>query len=199
VVKIITPTLRIQRPNSEVIAGVLIVVCLAVTLLSSVVLSMLTVKADLVTAAKDFHYVVKVENQEFNLVPEDVLRIVRTPAKKAFTGQEIEILKVYTSKGFIYATPDDLFYDGTKKLAGAVDFYSLLEWNKKGISTDDVKQRAYAIGTQKEKQNLVFIALGLQNMALFAASFALVILVFPLRFEKESDSARVVTRVEQPA
>lgn len=200
-INIISPTLRVQRFNRELAAGGLIVVCLAVTLLSSVVVSMLTVKVTSVTATEDFHYVVKVNNLEFDLVPGDVLRIERTPAKKALTGQEIEILKVFTTKGFIYATPDDSFYDGTRKLAGAADWESRLTWMKQPSETTlkEVRKKSYSIGTPTDNQVVLFVFLGMQNLALLIAGFTLVFLIFPLRRDKEGEGAPVVTRVEQPA
>ncbi|HEX3015175.1 MAG TPA: hypothetical protein VHQ46_02145 [Desulfobacteria bacterium] len=175
------------------------VICIAIILICSVVISLLTVKTTSVTATADFHYLVQANGRQFDLVPADVLRIERTSAKKSFTGQPIEILKVYTTKGFIYASPNDDAYQGVSKLANSVDFYGLQTWTKSDTSWEDIRSKAYAIGTPTEYRAILFAVLGVQNIACLATGFALIALIFPLRSESQEDTTPVVKRLEQLA
>ncbi len=208
VVRILKPSLLAQRPNREVLIGLFILACFIAALLCSVAISMLTVKVSAITAPDNVDFLVKSNNQVFDLVPGDVLRIERTSVKKAFAGQDTEILKIYTTQGFIYAVPDDSYYAAVQQLAvaalrlnGALDQAGAQVWMKNNDekTLDAVRQKAYAVGTQEDRRPVLFAVLGLQNLLLVASGLATLLLIFPLRLDKDAERAPVPTRVEQPA
>ncbi len=208
VVIILKPALLAQRPNREVLIGLLILACFGAALVCSVGISILTVKVSAMTAQDNADFLVKANHQVFDVVPGDVLRIERTPVQKAFTGQDSEILKIYTTQGFIYAVPDDPYYAETQQLANAalrlngdLDQAGSQVWMKQGNETtlDSLKQKGYAIGTQENKRPLLFALLGLQNFLLVGAGLGMLLLVFPFRMEKDAERSPVTTRVKQLA
>ena len=190
--------LRIKRLNREWLLGLSFIGLLILALLCSVGISFLTVDVTSITATEDFHYTVKANDKEIKLVPGDVLRVERTQAKTMF-GKNIEIIKVYTTQGFVFALPDNEYYIGVKQLAGSADFFSEATWMKDDIDLSDVRKTAYAMGTSTAHQGLVFGLLGLQNLTLIAAGVSLLLLIFPVRLEKEAESPATVARVEQLA
>jgi hypothetical protein len=204
VVKISTQTVRIHKTNKEILTAIMILLCALIVLICSGTLHFLNVKVTSIAAREDFHYIVKVQEKTFDLVPGDVLRIERTPAKKAITGEEIEILKIYTTHGFIYARPENSYYEGARKLANSADWESLPIFTKnKGfadeVKLDQIRGVSYAIGTPVKYQAILFAVLGLQNLTMFTAGAGILLLIFPLRLEKDEEATPVASRVEQPA
>lgn len=198
-VNIFRPTL-VSKTNREAVLGVLVITFVILTLLCSTIIALLTVKVTNITASNEFKYAVQANGKVFDLVPYDILRIDRTPARRGITGQQVVIIKIYTSKGFIYAVPDDEFYYTACKLANAVDVTGAQTYTQKGVTWDEVQQHAYAIGTPDSVRPILFTLRGIQNLFLLISGISVFTLIFPIRPEQqEEESSPVVTRMEQPA
>ncbi|MDA8441854.1 MAG: hypothetical protein M0Z55_05710 [Peptococcaceae bacterium] len=197
-VKISKPTLW-TKTNRESILGALVVGFVLLALLCSVVIAGLTVNVANITASNDFHYVVQANGKSYNLVPSDILRVDRSSTKQGFAGQQIDMLKIYTTHGFIFASTKDSYYQAALKMVNSVDFYGLQTYVQPGVTLDEVQDESYAIGTSVTARSVVFALIGIQNLIVVAVAFTLLILIFPLRPEKEQESARVISRMEQPA
>lgn len=177
--------LRIQKPSGrEQIAALIIYSCIALTLISLIAVRALAVKAINVEAVDRGLYTVITQKGAVNVNSDDVLRIERTYTKAAVTGIPVEIDKIYTTKGFIYSSSTDYYYENTRQLINSVDFYGLAIWERENTTWQSVQPFAYAIGTPKAQIQLVFFLLSLQYYLLSIGGIALVILIFPLPWKE---------------
>lgn len=143
-------------------------------------------------------YTIITDRGPVNVGPEDILRIERTYTKAAITGAPVELDKIYTTKGFIYLSSLDAFYETGHQLINSVDFEGKPVWirpvNTDATKSETLNQRlnanmqavqpfSYAIGTPTQLVPVIFSILSLQYLALTLGGLALSILIFPLRLE----------------
>ena len=145
-------------------------------------------------------YTIVTDKGPVNINNNEILRIERTYAKAAITGAPVEMDRIFTSKGFIYFSTLDPFYQIGHQLINSVDFVGKSVWvNPKTSDTTQTewtstqRQNAnlkliqplnYAIGTPSNLIAIIFFAVSLQYFALALGGTALFILIFPLRLEK---------------
>lgn len=198
VVEISKPTLR-TRLNREELIGIIVVCLLLVAFACAGLINLLTSKVDSVIVNADLHFVVSANEKQYSLQSDDILRVERTVAKQGFTGQDVELLKVYTTEGFIYAVPTDSFYPEVQEIADALDKNGSPAYMPDDVNLNQVQEKAYAIGTPKQDRIVLFLCLAVQNLAIFAAGVTMLLLIFPLRGENENDTPSVLSHMEQPA
>lgn len=192
--------LRIQKPfGREQIAALIIFSCIALTLLSVIGVRALEVKVINVEAVDRSLYSVITQKGPVNIESNDVLRIERTYTKAAVTGKTIEIDKIYTTKGFIYSSSTDSYYENTRQLINSVDFNGLAIWERENITWESVQAYAYAIGTPKAQIPLLYFMLSLEYYLLSIGGLALVILTFPLPWKeiKEENKDKRLSKQSQ--
>lgn len=189
--------IRERRVDRESITGVIILICILVIILSVVSMRLLDVKVTNIELVDRGLYTVITENGPINVSQDDILRIERTYPKVAITGTIVEQDRIYTTKGFIYITGLDPFFNTGHKMINSVDFEgkpiwirsdkneateSAESWNQQlNTNLRTVQPFSYAIGTPPKLVSLIFSVLSLQYLALAVGGMALVILIFPLR------------------
>lgn len=181
----------------ERIAGAVIFLSLFVILLSMLGIRFLDVKVSNIKLVDRGLYTVVTDYGPVNVGQDDILRIERTYTKSAITGTPVELDKVFTTKGFIYFSSLDPFFNVGHQLINSVDFEGKLIWfptnnsekNQSEITKiqlqntnlKEVQPLSYAIGTPSEHTSILFSALFIQYMALTIGGITLLILIFPLR------------------
>jgi len=191
--------IREVKIDRERIAGAIIFISLFVILLSMIGIRLLDVKVSNIELIDRGLYTVITDNGPINVGSEDILRIERTYTKAAITGAPVELDRIYTTKGFIYITSLDPFYNIGHQIINSVDFDGKPVWiHSSNNQTSDsgmtqaklmndnlraVQSFSYAIGTPSKLSSLVLSVISLQDLALAIGGMALMILIFPLRFE----------------
>lgn len=190
--------------DRERISGAIIFVSLFVILISMLGVRFLDVKITNIELIDRGLYSIITDNGPVNIGQDDILRIERTYAKAAITGSPVELDKIYTTKGFIYISSLDPFYKMGNQLINSVDFEGKPVWihNSTGSEVSlDQRQRAnlelvqpfsYAIGTSTKVASVVFSILSLQYLSLALGGLALMILIFPLRFETSLNGQSII-------
>ncbi|KUO78912.1 MAG: hypothetical protein APF81_18575 [Desulfosporosinus sp. BRH_c37] len=189
--------IRERQVDRECITGAIIFICIFVIIVSIVSIRFLDVKVTNIELVDRGLYTVITDNGPINVSQDDVLRIERTYPKAAITGAIVEQDKIYTTKGFIYISKLDPFYDAGRQLINSVDFEGKSVWIKtnKSEATESeeiwnqlldsnlraVQPYSFAIGTPEKFASIIFSVLSLQYFALAIGGMALVILIFPLR------------------
>jgi hypothetical protein len=189
--------IRDRQVDRECITGAIIIVCIIAIILSVLCMRLLDIKVINIELVDRGLYTVITDKGPINVSQDDILRIERTFPKVAITGAIVEQDRIYTTKGFIYITGLDPFYNTGRKMINSVDFEGKPVWIKsdKKEATESVEswnqllntnQRtvqpfSYAIGTPPKLISLIFSVLSLQYLALAVGGMALVILIFPLR------------------
>ena len=184
--------------DRERIAGVIIFISLFVILLSMIGIKLLDVKVSNIELVDRGLYTIITDYGPVNVGKDDILRIERTYTKAAITGETVELDRIYTTKGFIYITSLDPFYNIGHQLINSVDFDGKPVWIRSGNNqtTESVKTPkqlmndnlravqplSYAIGTPLKLSSIVLSVLSLQYLALAVGGMALTVLIFPLRF-----------------
>jgi hypothetical protein len=177
--------------------GAIITICIFVIILSVVIMRLLDVKVTNIELVDGGLYTVITDNGPINVSEDDILRIERTFPKVAITGTIVEQDRIYTTKGFIYITELDPFFNTGRKMINSVDFEGKPVWirsdekeatesvesgnQRLNANLKTVQPFSYAIGTPPKLISLVFSVLSLQNLAIAVGGIALVILIFPLR------------------
>lgn len=180
--------MRQNKPLSrERIAGLIIYICLALMILSIIVIKAMDVRVVNVEAVDRGLYTVITQNGSVNVSSDDVLRIERTYTKAAISGNLIELDKIYTKKGFIYAASNDSFYEATRQLINSVDFYGLEIWERENVTWQSVQPYGYAIGTPTNHISFLFFLLSLQYFLLSIGGITLAVLIFPLRWKERPE------------
>jgi len=190
--------IRGRQVDRESIMGVIIFICIVVITLSVVSIRLLDVNVTNIELVNTGLYTVVTENGPTTISRDDILRIERTYTQVAITGTPVEQDRIYTSKGFIYISSTDPFYNAGRQLINSVDFVGKSVWirSDKSQATESVdswnqllqnnlrtiQPFSYAIGTSSKMAALVFFALSLQYFALALGGIALVILIFPFRW-----------------
>nr|WP_242954713.1 hypothetical protein [Desulfitobacterium chlororespirans] len=143
-------------------------------------------------------YTVITEKGNVNIHPDNVLRIERTYTKEAFTGEPVELDKIYTDKGFVYLSSQAPYAELGKKLMDTVDYYGLPLWERSGLDWNSLKKYSYAVGTPAQQVPLLFFLISLQYAVLTIGGIALIVLVFPLRLgEEEWESSSAFAQGEE--
>lgn len=187
--------MRQHKPLSrERIAGLIIYFCLALMILSIILIKVMDVRVVNVEAVDRGLYTVITENGSVNVTSDDVLRIERTYTKAAISGAPVELDKIYTKKGFIYAASTDPFYESTRQLINSVDFYGLTTWERDNVTWQSVQPYGYAIGTPDNQISFLFFLLSLQYFLLSVGGLTLAVLIFPLRWKEvlEEDEEKII-------
>ena len=191
--------IREIKIDRERIAGAIIFISLFVILLSMIGIRLLDVKVSNIELIDRGLYTIITDEGPINVGSEDILRIERTYTKAAITGATVELDRIYTTKGFIYITSLDPFYNIGHQIINSVDFDGKPVWiHSSNNQTSDpgmtqaklmsdnlraVQSFSYAIGTPSKLSALVLSVISLQDLALAIGGMALMILIFPLRFE----------------
>lgn len=186
-----------RKLDRERISGAIVLISIAVILLSIVSIRFLDVKVSNIELVDRGLYTVITDKGPVNVSLDDILRIERSYTKAAITGTPVELDRVYTTKGFIYLSSLDPFYETGLQLINSVDFVGEPIWilsNKTGgtgaeqglnkLRSDNlrtVQPFNYAIGTPSKRAAVVSTVLSLQYLALAIGGIALVILIFPIR------------------
>jgi len=186
----------LRQIDRERIAGAIIFISIFVVLLSMVGIRFLDVKVSNIEFVDRGLYTIITDHGSVNIDKDNILRIERTYAKAAMTGTSVELDRIYTTKGFIYFSSLDPFYNIGHQLINSVDFQGKPIWirtNNNGTESDAssnqqlnanlrlVQPFNYAIGTPLKLSSIVFFVLSLQYLALAVGGMALMILIFPLR------------------
>ncbi|AHF06913.1 hypothetical protein [Desulfitobacterium metallireducens] len=191
--------LRLQKPyGREQIAALIIYCCIALTLFSVIGVRALEVQAINIEAVDRALYTVITQKGPVNVESNDVLRIERTYTKAAVTGAPVEIDKIYTTKGFIYSSSTDYYYENTRQLINSVDFDGLAMWERENTTWQSVQPYAYAIGTPKSLIPWLFFLLSIQYYMLSIGGLALIILTFPLPWKELKEENRDKRLSKQP-
>ncbi|MHB8074799.1 hypothetical protein [Desulfosporosinus fructosivorans] len=189
--------IRERQIDRERITGAIVLISIVVILLSIVSIRFLDVKVSNVELVDRGLYTVITEKGPINVGLDDILRIERTYTKAAITGAPVELDRIYTTKGFIYLSSLDPFYETGRQLINSVDPDGKPVWilsNKNGTTGSErtsnqllndnlrtVQPFNYAIGTPSKLASLVSAVLSLQYLTLAIGGMALVILIFPMR------------------
>ena len=186
----------------ERIAGAVIFLSLFVILLSIVGIRFLEVKLSNIEFVDRGLYTAITDHGPVNVSQDDILRIERTYTKSAITGMPVELDKIFTTKGFIYFSSLDPFYNAGHQLINSVDSVGSLVWirsdNSETTGVEEIQlQNAnlksvqplnYAIGTPSKRTPIVSSILFIQYFALAIGGITLFILIFPLRLGTPSPS-----------
>lgn len=193
-----------QQMDRERIAGTVIFISLFIILLSMISIRILDVKVTNIDFVDNNLYTVITDNGPVNIDSSDILRIERTYAKAAITGAPVEMDRIFTTKGFIYFSSLDSFYNIGHQLINSVDFVGKTVWIN--LKTSDATQTDwtqnqlqnanlrliqpynYAIGTPSNLISVVSFVIFLQYMALAVGGTALFVLIFPLRLGTSSSA-----------
>jgi hypothetical protein len=171
----------------EHIAGLIISCCLALVILSMIGVRVLDVRVINVEVVDNGLYTVITQNGPINVGPNDVIRIERTYTKATITGAPVELDKIYTTKGFIYASSADSYDGNTRQLMNSVDFYGQPTWQRENTSWQSVQPYAYAIGTPTSQKPWLFFLLSLQYFVLSMGGITLAILIFPFHWKYKEE------------
>lgn len=183
--------MRQQKPLCrEHIAGLIISCCLALIILSMIGVRVLDVGVINVEVVDNGLYTVITQNGPVNIGPNDILRIERTYTKAAITGAPVELDKIYTTRGFIYASSADSFDGNTRKLINSVDFYGLPTWQRENTTWQSVQPYAYAIGTATPRIPWLFSLLSLQYYVLSIGGITLAFLIFPFHWKYKEETVK---------
>ncbi len=194
---VITVVIKDRQLDRECIAGMVILICILVIILSVVSLRFLDVKVSNIELVDRGLFTVITDRGPVNISHDDVLRIERSYTKVAITGTPVEMVRISTVKGFIFMSSLDKYYKTGQQLMNSVDYEGKPVWirSSKSEATESeqswnqllnsnyksVQQYSYAIGTPSKLASVVFFVLSLQYLALAIAGVALIIFIFPLR------------------
>lgn len=182
----------------ERLSSLIIIFCLFLTVLTSIGVNYLDVKVLNIELIDRELYTVITGKGNVNIHPDDVLRIERTYAKEAFTGEPVELDKIYTDKGFIYLSSQTPYAELGQKLMNTVDYYGFPLWERSGVDWNSLKKYSYAVGTPAQQVPLLFFLISLQYAVLTIGGIALIVLVFPLRLgEEEWESSSAFAQGEE--
>ncbi|MBC2725380.1 hypothetical protein [Desulfosporosinus sp.] len=181
--------------DRERITGAIIIISLVVILMSMLGVRLLKVHVTNIELIDRHLYSIITDNGPVNIGQEDILRIERTYTKAAITGSPVELDKIYTTKGFIYISSIDPFYEMGSQLINSVDLERKPVWihnstgsnssleNRQKANLELVQPFSYSIGTSAKLVPLTFSILSLQSLSLAIGGLALIILIFPLRLD----------------
>lgn len=187
-----------KRLGREQISGMLIITCLGILLTTVMIIHFLDVKVVNIDQVDKGLYTIVTDQGPVNITPAEILRIERTYAKTALTGQPVELDRIYTDKGFIYVSSLDSFASLAQEMINKVDFTGQDVWERSQTSWKTVQPYAYAIGTPEKRIPWLFLLLTVQYWAMSVGGIALAVLIFPLRWnDKAQDTGQVSTQPEQ--
>ncbi len=187
-----------NKLGRERLSSLIIIFCLFLTVLTSIGVNYLDVKVLNIELIDRELYTVITEKGNVNIHPDDVLRIERTYTKEAFTGEAVELDKIYTDKGFVYLSSQAPYAELGQKLMNTVDYYGFPLWERSGVDWNSLTKYSYAVGTPAQQVPLLFFLLSLQYAALTIGGIALIVLVFPLRLgEEEWESSSAFAQGEE--
>lgn len=179
--------------DRERLAGATIFMSLFVILLSMVGIWVVDVKVSNIKFVDSGLYTIITDKGSVNIGKNDILRIERTYTEAAITGIPVELNKIFTTKGFIYFSSLDPFYETGDHLIDSVDFEGKPVWNRennsetngveKNVNFKAIQSLNYAIGTPSNLTFMVLSVLFIRYAALGIGGLALLILIFPLRME----------------
>lgn len=197
--------------DRERISGVIIFISLFVILLTVLGIRFLNVKVTNIELIDRGLYSIITDNGPVNIGKEDILRIERTYTKAAMTGAPVELDKIYTTKGFIYLSSLDPFYQTGKNLINSVDFEGKSLWihtytssntettleQRESANLKLVQPFSYAIGTSPKIVSVIFSILSLQYLSLAIGGLALMVLIFPLRLETPLSAQSIILQNQE--
>lgn len=187
-----------NKLGRERLSSLIIIFCLFLTVLTSIGVNYLDVKVLNIELIDRELYTIITEKGNVNIHPDNVLRIERTYTKEAFTGEPVELDKIYTDKGFVYLSSQAPYAELGKKLMDTVDYYGLPLWERSGLDWNSLKKYSYAVGTPAQQVPLLFFLISLQYAVLTIGGIALIVLVFPLRLgEEEWESSSAFAQGEE--
>ncbi|MEA5025731.1 MAG: hypothetical protein AAGU75_19085 [Bacillota bacterium] len=187
-----------NKLGRERLSSLIIIFCLFLTVLTSIGVNYLDVKVLNIELIDRELYTVITEKGNVNIHPDNVLRIERTYTKEAFTGEPVELDKIYTDKGFVYLSSQAPYAELGQKLMNTVDYYGFSLWERSGVDWNSLTKYSYAVGTPAQQVPLLFFLLSLQYAALTIGGIALIVLVFPLRLgEEEWESSSAFAQGEE--
>ena len=186
-----------KKLGREHLSSLVILFCIGLTILTSIGVNYLDVKVLNIELIDRQLYSVITEKGNINIHPDDVLRIERSYTKEPFTGEPIELDKIYTDKGFIYLSSQAHYADTGRKLMNSVDYYGLPLWERSDIDWEHLKKYSYSIGTPINQVPIIFFLISLQYAALTIGGIALAVLIFPLRLDEEDWDGVKVTLEDQ--
>ncbi len=188
-----------KHMDRECISGAIVLICIFTIIISALGIRLLDVKVNNIELVDRGLYTVITSNGPINVSQDDVLRIERTYPQVALTGKIVGQDKIYTTKGFLSVSEADPFYHQALLLVNSVNFEGKDVWIK--TDTDGATESAqnwnqlmqsnlktiqplsYVIGTPSNHVSLVSFVLFLQYLAIAVCGIALIIFIFPLRFD----------------
>lgn len=203
----VTVLLKRGQIDRERISGIIIILSVFLILMTMAGIRFLSVKVTNIELIDRDLYSVITNNGPVNIGKEDILRIERTYSKATMTGTQVELDKIYTTKGFIYFSSLDPFYSIGHQLINSVDFEGTPVWINDSLNTTgseispEQRQNAnlkliqpfcYAIGTSSKLASVIFSILSLQYLSFALGGLALMILIFPLRLEASIPNQSIV-------
>ena len=145
-----------NKLGRERLSSLIIIFCLFLTVLTSIGVNYLDVKVLNIELIDRELYTVITEKGNVNIHPDDVLRIERTYTKEAFTGESVELDKIYTDKGFVYLSSQAPYAELGQKLMNTVDYYGFPLWERSGVDWNSLTKYSYAVGTPPQQVPLLF-------------------------------------------
>lgn len=189
---------QLKTSSREELMGRIILGSIIAVIITLIGINLLNVKVVNIEAIDRGLYTIVTEKGNVNIQSENILRVERTYSKEAFTGEPIELDKIYTDKGFIYVSSSDSFAEVGRDIINSVDFYGLPTWERADTDWQTVKPYSYSIGTPEGQVPLLFFLISLQYIALTVGGIALTLLIFPHRLnESASVPSRAVNQQEQ--
>lgn len=165
----------------EYITGKIIILCIILLLATLIGLRFLNVTISNIIYVDRGLFTVITSNGAVNITPEDILRTETTFAKAAFTGQPVELDKIYTKEGFIYFSSADPFYPAGQQLMNSAPDGDLSPLRHSPVDYSAIRPYTYAVGMTLKQIPLFFLFLSLQNLAIMVGGVALFVLIFPVR------------------
>lgn len=181
---------QINSIERERLSGITIILSLILVIFTLISVNWVDVKVVNMELVDRGLYTIVTEKGNVNIQPENILRIERTYTKASLTGAPVELDKIYTDKGFIYLSSTDSFAEIGRELMNSVDYYGLPTWERPNTDWQSVKPYSYSIGISSKQISVLFFFLSLQYAALSLGGFALIVLIFPLRFRKEVQQSK---------
>ncbi|MDA8227693.1 MAG: hypothetical protein M0T74_08310 [Desulfitobacterium hafniense] len=177
--------MQLPKPlGRERIAAVIIYISLTFLAFTVMLINVLDVKVKNIQSVDKGSYTVITERGPVNITSDNIIRIERTYTKAAITGKPVELVKIYTEKGFLYLSSLDPFYEIARNIMNSVDYYGLSVWERPNTDLQYVKPFGYAIGTPPNHIKYIFFLLSLQYLALSIGGITLLVLIMPFRWRE---------------
>lgn len=170
----------ISLQNREKVAGLTVLACISIIILTVVGLALLDVKIYNIEVVDRDLYVIVTDNGNVNISPDDILRFERSYSHTSGVKNQIEINKIYTNVGFIYLSSIDAFFSKGQQMSSIINMNHSLAWTRPNTTKTLLKSKSYAIGTPASWIPVVQSLVTIQNSALLICNISLLVLIFPI-------------------